>query len=200
MTSRLGRALADIGVALDAVGARWALVGGLAVSARAQPRTTRDIDVAVVAPSDEIAEALVAALRPHGYAAATVVEQVALGRLGTVRLRRPQIGRLDPVVDLLFCSSAIEREAVEDAQPLEVFRGVVVPVARIAALVAMKLLARDDRRRPQDWDDLRALLAEADADEIARARELLRMIESRGAARGRSLIDALDRFLADDAS
>ncbi len=200
MTSRLGRALADIGVALDAVGARWALVGGLAVSARAQPRTTRDIDVAVVASSDEIAEALVAALRPHGYAAATVVEQVALGRLGTVRLRRPKSGRLDPVVDLLFCSSAIEREAVEDAQPLEVFRGVVVPVARVAALVAMKLLARDDRRRPQDWDDLRALLAEADAGEIARARELLQMIESRGAARGRSLMESLDRFLAGDAS
>jgi hypothetical protein len=41
---------------LRELGARWALVGGLAVSARAEPRTTRDIDVAIVVGSDSEAE------------------------------------------------------------------------------------------------------------------------------------------------
>jgi len=40
-------ALRRIAVDLDARGRHWALVGGLAVSARAEPRTTRDVDVVV---------------------------------------------------------------------------------------------------------------------------------------------------------
>jgi hypothetical protein len=196
LSSRLGRALVDVGAALDELRVRWALVGGLAVSARALPRTTRDIDLAVRVDDDTQAETIVASLRRYGYVPTAVVEQLALGRLSTVRLRRPDSGRLDPFVDLLFCSSAIEDETVAEAEPLEVFRGVVVPVARIASLVSMKLLARDDRRRPQDYDDLRALLASADAAEIARARELTAAIAARGAGRGRSLLEDLERVLA----
>ena len=35
------------GADLDALGAGWALIGGLAVSARSQPRFTGDVDLAV---------------------------------------------------------------------------------------------------------------------------------------------------------
>lgn len=38
--------------ALRELDRRWALVGGLAVSARAEPRFTRDIDLAVVVEDD----------------------------------------------------------------------------------------------------------------------------------------------------
>jgi Nucleotidyl transferase AbiEii toxin, Type IV TA system len=38
---------------------RWALVGGFAVSARAEPRFTRDIDVAVAVADDADGEGLV---------------------------------------------------------------------------------------------------------------------------------------------
>lgn len=41
----LESALRAIAAGLDRRGLRWALVGGLAVSARAEPRTTRDVDV-----------------------------------------------------------------------------------------------------------------------------------------------------------
>lgn len=45
--TRLERALAAVPPVLDALGARYAVVGGLAVSARAEPRLTRDVDLAV---------------------------------------------------------------------------------------------------------------------------------------------------------
>ena len=66
------------------------------------------------------------------------------------------------VVDLLFASSGIEPEIVAAAQPLEVVAELRVSVARTGHLIAMKLLARDDRHRPADADDLRALATVAD--------------------------------------
>jgi Nucleotidyl transferase AbiEii toxin, Type IV TA system len=41
---------------LNAVGVRWALVGGLAVSARTIPRFTKDLDFAIAVASDSEAE------------------------------------------------------------------------------------------------------------------------------------------------
>jgi hypothetical protein len=42
---------------LDAIGARWAVIGGLAVAFRAEPRFTKDVDIAVAVADDEEAEA-----------------------------------------------------------------------------------------------------------------------------------------------
>lgn len=53
--------------------------------------------------------------------------------------------------------------------------GEVVPVASVAHLIAMKVLARDDTRRPQDWDDLAALTAIATPDDLSEARTALRL-------------------------
>ena len=38
--------LAQAAADLDAVGARWAVIGGLAVAFRAEPRFTKDVDLA----------------------------------------------------------------------------------------------------------------------------------------------------------
>lgn len=62
----LERALERILTALGEVGVEAALVGGLAVSARAEPRTTRDVDLAVALQSDEQAEQLVFELQGWG--------------------------------------------------------------------------------------------------------------------------------------
>ncbi|MDQ3312442.1 MAG: hypothetical protein M3517_10090, partial [Actinomycetota bacterium] len=75
------RSLVDAVGALRGVGARSALVGGLAVSARAEPRLTRDADFAVAVGSDEDAERVVRALIAEGYALLAAVEQEAVGRL-----------------------------------------------------------------------------------------------------------------------
>jgi len=79
----LEAALRHIVSDLDALGVRWAIVGGLAVSARAEPRTTRDVDVAVAVTCDEEAEAVVHALQGRGYLVRSVVEHAGRKRLAT---------------------------------------------------------------------------------------------------------------------
>jgi hypothetical protein len=53
------RALKRVFAELDDAGVPCALIGGLAVSARAEPRTTRDVDVAISTDGDAAAELLV---------------------------------------------------------------------------------------------------------------------------------------------
>lgn len=165
-----------------------ALVGGLAVGARTEPRFTRDVDVAVAVASDEEAEQYVLSLRHAGYELAAAVEQVNQTRLATVRLRRAGKG---PFVDLLFAASGIEDEIVAAARPLEIVEGLVMEVAQVGHLIAMKLVARDDQTRPLDQADLLALSRVADEIEWTRAEAAVRLIDQRGFHRGRDLIAAL---------
>jgi hypothetical protein len=71
----------------------------------------------------------------------------------------------------------------------------VAKVACSGHLVALKLLARDDRERPQDAADLRALRDSLTATERERARIACEQIEARGYARGRHLRALLDEYL-----
>ncbi len=167
----------------------FALVGGWAVSARAEPRLTVDIDIAAAVDDDEQAATLIAAMTGLGYRPGAVTEQDVTGRLATVRLTHRDRPHL--VIDMLFASCGIEQEIVADAEPLEVLPGLVVPVARSGHLIAMKLLARDDRERPTDYDDLLSLIATAGADELARAEAAVGLITDRGANRDRDLLAAL---------
>ena len=186
----LERALATIAADLGALGARFALVGGLAVAVRAEPRLTRDADLAVSVAGDAEAEAIVLGLQRRGHRVIAAVEQEAVARLSTVRLSR---SRRDDgaVTDLLFASSGIEAEIVGRASVTAVLPALVLPVASIADLIAMKLLARDDRRRPADADDLRALAAAASDDDWSLAERAVRLIEVRGFHRGRDLVALL---------
>lgn len=124
-----------------------------------------------------------------------MIEQDAAGRLATVRL---VLGR-DPggiVVDVLFASSGIEPEVTAGAGAVELVRGLVVPVAQVGHLIALKLLARDDETRPQDRADLRALLDAADNSDLKVADDAVGLISARGYARGRDLAAALAALLA----
>lgn len=172
-----------------------ALVGGLAVSARATPRTTRDVDLAVSVTDDEAAEAVVFSLQRLGYRLEALVEQRKTKRLATARLRAPDRAHSGVVVDLLFASSGVEPELVARAQSVEVLPDVILPVALVADLLALKVLARDDRRRPQDADDLRALLEVATARDRAQVAVTLALIDRRGFGRGRSLLQHWRRAL-----
>jgi len=192
------RSLIDAVGALRGVGARSALVGGLAVSARAEPRLTRDADFAVAVGSDEDAERVVRALIAEGYALLAAVEQEAVGRLATVRLTRAT-DEHSTVTDLLFASSGIEPEIVDAADDIEILPGVVVPVATIGHLIATKLLARDDRSRPTDADDLRALAGRAVDVDWREAEIAVALITARGFARGRDLEGSLTQLRTDGA-
>jgi predicted nucleotidyltransferase len=196
----LEAALRRIAEDLAARGPQWALVGGLAVSARAEPRTTRDVDIAVGVEGDDEAEALLFELQQRGYQVLNVIEQTATSRLATARTVPPGTTKRGVVVDLLFASSGVEQEIAGAAEPLEIIAGFSVPVARMGHLIATKVLARDDRARPQDWDDLRALVAESSPPDLHDARDLLALIEQRGFNRGRSLLAAFDQVLVELAS
>jgi hypothetical protein len=143
----LERALQRIVSELSSVGRSVALVGGLAVSARAEPRTTRDVDLAVSVAGDEDAEQLVFHLQNRGYVVRMLLEREESGRIATIRLTRDTERAI--YVDLLFASSGIETEIVNDAEPTEIVEGISVPVATRAHLIALKVLARDDRNRPR---------------------------------------------------
>lgn len=179
---------------LDSAGYGWALIGGLAISARLEPRFTRDIDLAISVVDDTASEALVGRLRHHGFQIHTILEQEATDRLATVRLQT-SAGDEGPFVDLLFASSGIEPEVVAAADPIEIAIGLTVPVAQLGHLLAMKVLARDDERRPQDLIDIRNILKVADSQELNRARVALTLIAERACDRGKDLLGDLESLL-----
>lgn len=113
----LKRAAAD----LDAVGAKWAIIGGLAVATRAAPRFTQDVDFAVSVHDDSEAEDIVYRMSVRGYAVGMMLEQEYVHRLATIRLIRPVPGMSQVFVDLLFGSSGIEDQVVAHADSLEVW-------------------------------------------------------------------------------
>lgn len=102
MTS-LETALRQICADLSGTGHLFALVGGLAVSARSEPRFTRDADIAVAVASDTEAEALIRSSSKR--------QAAALRQRGSGDHRKPS----SPVIDLLFASSGIEPEIVAEA-------------------------------------------------------------------------------------
>jgi hypothetical protein len=177
-------------------GARFAVVGGFAVSVRTEPRFTRDIDLAVSVATDREAESLVAALAGAGYQAFQVLEQEKTGRLATVRLRKAGGGAEPLVVDLLFASSGIEPEVVQAATPEQIPGLGVLPVAVCGHLIALKLLSRRDKGRPNDAADLEGLLAVATPEDEAVARAAVRLITERGYNRERDLLALLETALA----
>lgn len=173
----------------------WALVGGLAVSIRVEPRFTRDIDLAVAVADDAAAEALVGDLVAAGFTVKVSLEQQALGRLAAVRVVPPGQPDEGIVVDLLFASSGIEPEICRDAEPIDIAPGFTVPVAQAGHLVAMKVLALAPDR-PQDGLDLRGLVSQLTPEERTRAIQAVARIEALGANRGKALGAELERWLA----
>ena len=188
-------ALRDAVHLLSSQEVRFALVGGLAVSVRTEPRFTRDIDLAVSVAGDQEAETLVRGLTAGDYRVLAQIEQQATGRLATVRLAGRAENRVEPVLDLLFASSGIEPEIVEAAESLQVFEDLFVRVATIPHLIALKVLSREDDQRPQDRGDLVTLLRVARPADIEKARAALVLIAARGYARERDLQASLGDLL-----
>jgi hypothetical protein len=182
---------------LRAGGFLYALVGGFAITLRAEPRTTRDVDVVLVVSGDREAEKVALVLRMRGYTdhpKGAAIERPD-GRLATIRLISPPVDEdgAGVQVDLLVACVGIESEVVAASQLLEVMPQVYIPVARSGHLVAMKVLAA----RPQDLEDVRMLLREMGDADLELARESLVLIERRGFLEDstRSLLAELGRLL-----
>jgi nucleotidyltransferase AbiEii toxin of type IV toxin-antitoxin system len=181
---KLADSLKEIAQHLQAIGAPFAVVGGLAASARGEARFTRDIDLAVSVDDDPGAEQVLFELGQRGYRVITTVEHDAVGRLATAR-------SLDPhgvVCDLIFATSGIEREVVSSAQSIEIFPEFAVPTATVEALLAMKVLSAV-ATRPRDWGDIQAMVRENPGFDQALVLRLLGKIEARGYARQQALVN-----------
>jgi hypothetical protein len=172
-------------------GRRFALVGGLAVSVRAEVRFTRDVDLAVVVRDDADAEALVRDLRSDGFRVVASVEHEERKRLSTVRLL---LGGVK--VDLLFASSGIEPEIVDRASEIDVLSLGPVPVARAEDLLAMKVLSMNDLRL-QDRIDAQNIMKYCPEIDLYAVREQLERIAARGFHRNQDLRAKLQRLIDD---
>lgn len=169
LEERLNAAAAD----LDTTGARWALIGGWALSAYVPPRFTEDADFAVAITSDTEADTIVFSLRQAGYGPPHL-HQHDTDRVSMVQLEHPV---KEVLMDLMFNHSGIETEIVDQADEVDLFRtGLLLPVARLPHLIAMKALAD----REKDLKDLDLLIPEATPGELGEARHAARLIQNRG--------------------
>lgn len=167
----------------------WALVGGLAVSIRTEPRFTRDLDLAVAVADDSEAENLVHNFHRSGFKTFATVEHEKTKRLATARIAPDASSQQGLVLDMLFASSGIEPEICMEAENLLVFENLSVPVASMHHLIALKTLSRDDHTRPQDAADLRQLIHNATPSDRERAIAAAKLIEARGYNRERQLTE-----------
>jgi len=182
--------LRTVANAMNKLQVPWALVGGLAVSIYGTPRTTRDVDIAVALDSSDDVQVLVERLLQVGFSDQQLIMHVAPTRKLGVRLKIP--ARTTPVpLDLLYCSSGIEKEVVAAALPVEVFPELFVPVASLAHLLAMKIVSENESDRLQDILDIQGLLKEAQDSDIEQAIEAMRLIEQRGFHRDKNLLARL---------
>lgn len=192
--TRLEQALARLAIDLRNLEARWALVGGLAVSARAEPRTTRDIDAAIAASTDAEAERLVRALGDLGYRLLEQLENDVTGRLATVRMLAPGEGETGGIVlDLFFDYSGLEEQLIQRAEILALVPGLEAPIARLGDLLALKVLAA----RPRDREDAKVLLAKAKEEDLDLARDALQALGRLGVHREADYLEELQRLIAE---
>jgi predicted nucleotidyltransferase len=184
-------ALATIAHDLSAADKRFAVIGGIAISVRAEVRFTRDVDVAVAVADDAEAEALVYTLSNSGYRPVASVEQEARKRLATIRLLSPYGMK----VDLLFASTGIEIETVQKAENVFLQGVGDIPVAKAEELLAMKVLSMTDTRLQDRIDAQHLILYNPELD-LDRVRENLHLITARGFHRRQNLNAKLDALLS----
>jgi hypothetical protein len=141
--SRLGRQIEEVTAALNAMDARFALIGGLALASHKVIRATQDVDLLTDA---DLADGIHSALMALGYACAHRSAEAANYLRGDER------------VDFLFASRPIARRLLADAAEHQTAFG-VLRVISTEGLIGFKLQGLvNDPRRTQDLEDIRALL------------------------------------------
>lgn len=172
-------------------GFEWCLVGGLAASVYVEPRTTKDVDVAVTMRSeDEMAE-LRSFLISRGYSHPTILMRSFPTRPMGWRLLRPRSRATEVPVDILTAACSIEDKIVRCAVKVELLPALTLPVAALGHLIAMKVLSHNDTDRLQDRVDVISLIRVATTDNMLLAEQALRQISERGFSNERNLIEEL---------
>ncbi len=194
MTNRLDlyRTLNQLKLVLEQLERRFAMVGGLAVSIRAEVRFTKDIDIVVSVKDDSDAEALIYQLTERGYRPVATVEQKRQQRLATARLESPE----NIPIDIIFTNCGIEPEILDRASSVTMEESASIHVAAAEELLAMKVLSMTPKRL-QDRIDARNLLLFNPEIDLNRVHALLEQIKKRGYDRGQNLLEKIDSLLQD---
>ena len=142
-SSRLGKQLEEAIVTLDGVGARFALIGGLALAPHKVVRATQDVDLLVDA---DLADAVDQAMVAHGY------------RCMHRSLDAANYVRGDQRLDFLYAHRPAARQLLQAAPELKTPFG-TLHVVSAEGLIAFKLQGWvNDPRRRQDLEDIRSLI------------------------------------------
>ncbi|HWO20210.1 MAG TPA: hypothetical protein VNO30_15685 [Kofleriaceae bacterium] len=139
-----------IAAALRSAGVRYAVCGGVAVSAHGAPRSTKDIDIIVATEDLQLA---LDAVRPLGYAflALPMTFDAGTERERNVQRVSKLQGADHMLLDLLLANASLAG-ALEDRLEVQLPEGPLAVVSR-ATLIRMKQLAG----RAQDLLDLEQL-------------------------------------------
>ena len=142
-TSRLGTQIAQAVAALNAIGVRFALIGGLALASHKVVRATQDVDLLVDVEKADVIDA-------------------ELARLGYRCLHRTSdaanYARGDERIDFLYASRPIARRLLGSAAQLTTTLG-ELRVVSAEGLIGFKLQGlTNDPERTRDLEDIRALL------------------------------------------
>ncbi len=149
MNDSLADALAQLEKFLREWNTPIALIGGVAVIARASTRPTEDIDlIAKAAPAD--VDALLALAAKHGYAFDADARELA--SMGLVRLYSASAKKTGYGLDILFADNPYYEQILSRATPVDL-AGVTLKVATAEDLVLLKLEAN----RPGDIEDILAI-------------------------------------------
>lgn len=144
---RLLTALEALAESLDRPGVRYALIGGLAVSLRGNPRTTNDIDLVVDVPQNGL-PGLLADVAGRGFTLdeMTAVAEFVRHHMIAFDYQGVRIDWIKPVLDAY--------RHVLDGATIERGFGYPLRVASVEGLLLLKLMAA----RPRDWNDIAAML------------------------------------------
>jgi hypothetical protein len=141
--------LIDAQEALESAAAPYAVIGGCARNAYAEPRATKDVDF-VVAGDVTSYNAVAHALRRAGFTRASAV-QAPDDPVPDLELYRDSKGRR---VDILFAKTDFERSALNRRELRAPYESVQLPIVTPEDLIVYKLIAG----RTQDWADLEQVL------------------------------------------
>ncbi|MFH1710540.1 MAG: hypothetical protein ABH860_05700 [bacterium] len=133
----------------------YVLIGGLAVSARAKPRATYDIDFLVIADKSYLTEGISRIAKKLGYSVEISKGEASDPLNGMVRIYTKDG---EALIDIIPTFWKWQDEIVEGAQYLSMGGGEHIPIARIEDMVVLKLKAGG----PQDLIDTEELLKAAD--------------------------------------
>jgi hypothetical protein len=123
---------------LESQGTRYLVIGGLAVVAVGEPRTTADADAIVFVSSSE-ADSLIRRAVEAGFDVREDVERERLATTGTMRFRKGPYQ-----IDLITASLPFEETAYERASVHELF-GIRLPFPSPEDLILLKVLAGRDK-------------------------------------------------------